>query len=72
MSTRKTLTVHQKIMAAAARGTGLRLSADEVERLSTDEAIRQCAENDDEGGSWGHKNPTSEEMVFRPYKEPTP
>jgi len=41
------MTVHQKIMRAAKRGTGLRLTADEVFQLSRDGAIATCAENDD-------------------------
>jgi hypothetical protein len=40
-------TVHQRIMIAAERGTGLRLTAEEVSRLSLDQAIEQCAMNDD-------------------------
>jgi len=40
-------TPHQRIMRAAERGTGLRLSADEVGRLSQDGAIRQAAAGDD-------------------------
>ena len=40
-------TPHQRIMRAAERGTGLRLSADEVRRLSRDDAIATCARNDD-------------------------
>lgn len=42
------LSPHQKIMRAAKRGTGLRLTADEVFQLSRDGAIATCAENDDE------------------------
>jgi hypothetical protein len=41
------LTPQQKIMRAAKRGTGLRLTADEVHALSLDDAIRQCALNDE-------------------------
>lgn len=37
-------TPHQRIMAADRKGTGLRLSADEVHRLAQDDAIRQAAE----------------------------
>lgn len=44
---RRKLTPPQKIMRAARRGTGLRLSADEVWSMSRDEAIRALAENDD-------------------------
>ena len=40
-------TAHQRIMRAAERGTGLRLSADEIGRLSQDGAIETCAANDD-------------------------
>lgn len=43
---RPKLTPQQKIMRAAERGTGLRLSRDEVLELSEDEAIRQCSWND--------------------------
>jgi hypothetical protein len=42
------LTPHQKIMRAADRGVGLRLTAEEVGALSRDGAIEQCAANDDE------------------------
>lgn len=41
------MTPHQKIMRAAKRGTGIRLSAVEVLELSRDGAIATCAENDD-------------------------
>lgn len=41
-------TPHQKIMRAAKRGTGLRLTVDEVQRLSEDDAIATCAVDDDE------------------------
>lgn len=43
-------TVHQRIMRAAAKHRGLRLTADEVVALSRDGAIEQCATNDDEKG----------------------
>lgn len=42
------MTPWQKIMRAAQRGTGLRLSAEEVSRMSSDGAIATLAENDDE------------------------
>jgi hypothetical protein len=42
------MTPHQKIMRAAERGTGLRLTAEEVGKLSRDGAIETCAANDDE------------------------
>lgn len=42
------LTPHQKIMRAAKRETGLRLTAEEVYDLSRDDAIATCAANDDE------------------------
>lgn len=38
----------QRIMRAADRGRGLRLSAEEILQLSMDRAIQQVAENDDE------------------------
>lgn len=38
---------YQRIVRAAARGTGLRLSAEEVQALSHDTAIRHLAANDD-------------------------
>lgn len=41
------MTPHQKILKAAKRGTGLRLTAAEVARLAADNAIATCAENDD-------------------------
>lgn len=40
-------TPYQRIMRAAKRGTGVRLSADEVFALSADDAISTCAANDD-------------------------
>lgn len=45
---RKKLTPYQRIMHAAKRGTGMRLSADEAFALSMDDAIASCAINDDE------------------------
>ncbi len=42
------LTPHQRIMRAAKKGTGIRLSAEEVRLLSADDAIEACAANDDE------------------------
>ena len=42
------VTPHQKIMRAAKRGTGLRLTAAEVYSLSRDNAIESCARNDDD------------------------
>jgi hypothetical protein len=41
-------TPYQKIMQAAKRGTGLRLTADEVYALSQDNAIEVRASGDDE------------------------
>jgi hypothetical protein len=47
------LTPWQKIMRAAHRGTGLRLSPDEVGELSADAAIATVAGNDcDTQGIW--------------------
>lgn len=43
------LTPYQKIMRAAKRRTGLRLSPDEVRALSGDDAIATVAMNDDAG-----------------------
>ena len=51
MKTKRTRTPHQKIMRAMARGAGLRLSADDVWRLSLDDAIATRAISDDEGTS---------------------
>lgn len=45
---RPRLSPHQRIMRAAAEGRGVRLSADEVDRLSRDDAISTCAAGDDE------------------------
>lgn len=45
------LTPHQRIMRAAHRGTGLRLTANEVELLALDDAIVTRAISDDEGES---------------------
>ncbi len=47
MSDHKKKTPHQRIMIAAAKGVGIRLSADEVFRLSIDDAIATRAGNDD-------------------------
>jgi hypothetical protein len=44
---KRKLTPHQRIMRAAERGTGVRLTADEALALSMDTAIGSCAENDD-------------------------
>jgi hypothetical protein len=41
------VTVYQRIARAARRGAGLRLTADEVGRLSRDHAVACAAENDD-------------------------
>jgi len=41
------LTVYQRIMRAAARGTGVRLSADEVLKLSLDHSVFEAAGCDD-------------------------
>lgn len=42
------LSPQQRIMRAAKLGVGLRLSADDVWRLSRDEALATLASNDDE------------------------
>lgn len=42
------MTPHQRIARAARRGTGLRLTADEVWDLWEDDAIRTRADADDE------------------------
>lgn len=41
------MTPYQKIMRAASKKRGLRLSAEEVRQLSSDDAISQVAEHDD-------------------------
>lgn len=41
------MTPHQKIMRAAKRGTGCRLTADEVIQLSMDDAVATRAANDE-------------------------
>lgn len=46
--TRRKLTPWQRIMRASERGTGLRLSAEDVWRLSMDDAIHTRALLDDE------------------------
>lgn len=43
----KKLTAHQKIMRAHKRNTGLRMSADDVDQLAFDDAIRTRAYWDD-------------------------
>lgn len=48
VSKQKKLTPHQKIIRAAERGVGVRLDAEEVSQLAFDQAILQCAENDDD------------------------
>lgn len=45
----KRSTPYQRIMRAAKRGTGVRLTADDVRRMSIDTAIVELAMNDDEG-----------------------
>lgn len=45
---RKELTPHQKIVRAYRKGWGLRLTRDEVACLFADDAIRRCADNDDQ------------------------
>lgn len=42
------MTLHQRIMRAAARGTGMRLSAEEVAMMAQDHAISEAAQNDDD------------------------
>lgn len=42
------MTVYQRIMRAFKRGTGLRLSPEDVSRLAKDDAISTVARNDDE------------------------
>lgn len=42
------LSPHQRIMKAAKAGKGLRLSAEEVQRLAADDAIARVASGDDE------------------------
>jgi hypothetical protein len=41
-------TPYQKILRAASRGTGLRLTSEEVAKLAGDSAIETVAGNDDE------------------------
>lgn len=45
---RPKLTPFQKIMRAAKKGRGIRLTANEVFQLSRDDAIATAASNDDE------------------------
>ena len=47
------LTVYQRIVRAAERGTGLRLSADDCWALSRDDAITTVASDDDEAQAPG-------------------
>ena len=44
----KRLTCYQRIMRAAKKGVGVRLSADEAFQLSMDDAVMQVAQADDE------------------------
>lgn len=48
MASPEKLSVHQKIMRAWRRGTGIRLTPDDVEKLAFDDAISTAASNDDE------------------------
>lgn len=41
------MTPHQKIIRAADRGTGVRFTADEVQLLAKDDAIRMRSQHDD-------------------------
>ncbi len=50
------MTPHQRIMHAAAKGSGIRLSASECAELSRDQAIAQCALNDDEDEATAYRN----------------
>ena len=63
----QTLTPHQRIMRAAEKGIGVRLSAEEVLHLAMDDAIAQAAENDEtppEGSEkCGRGNPDQAEGV---------
>ena len=57
-------TIYQRIMQAAKRGTGLRLSADDVARLSADSAIWMAARHYDEMEAfhgWKHDKATQEQ-----------
>lgn len=56
------MTPHQKIMRAAKRGTGLRLTAKEVAELSFDDAIATLAINDDERNREDVSNPRNREQ----------
>ena len=47
MAEQKKLTPYQKIARAAKRGTGCRLTAEDVRRLWMDDAIQTVAERDD-------------------------
>lgn len=42
------MTPYQRIMRAAEKGRGVRLSADDVRRMAMDHAIVTLAENDDD------------------------
>ena len=44
----KSLTPYQRIVRNAQKGIGVWLSPDETSAMSTDEAIREVARNDDE------------------------
>lgn len=53
MTTQEKSTPHQRIVKAAKRGTGMRLSADDVQVLATDDAIITRAMSDDEAAGIG-------------------
>ena len=44
---RRRLSVYQRITMAAMRGTGVRLSYDDVFTLNSDDSVQTLAENDD-------------------------
>ena len=60
MSERRRTTPYQRIMRAMRRGTGCRLSFDDVVELSCDSAIEARAEMDDEGIDDPYDTPTKE------------
>lgn len=50
----KPLSAHQKIVRAAHRGIGVRLTVDEAWDLAHDTAVLECARNDNENPEYGH------------------
>lgn len=65
--------IYIAIMVAAANGHGVHLSADEIAKLSRDEAIRSAAANALELAEWPDPTNTSPNWAdINPYRKRTP